>query len=1068
MNKIFTLLLFLLCCGRTMAQTLITGRVISADTRQPLPGANLRNIAQHLSAATGRNGEFSLRLSGDTATLTVTFLGYEPQRFLLRSRQPSGNLITLSPAAAALQAVVVSTGYQVLPRERATGSFTQVDTRTLNEQVSTDVLSRLEGVANSVSVDRTTAGSGGRLSVRGLSTIQGPKDPLVVVNNFIYDGDINNINPNDVESVTVLKDAAAASIWGARAGNGVIVITTKKGKFNQPIVIDFNANLSVAGKPNLNYIPQMSSADFISVEKYLYGQGYYTSQLTDPSRPPLTPVVELLAARDTGTLSAASADAQMAALAGHDIRDDFRKYVYQTSTRQQYALSLRGGTDKSAWLASTGYDRNVDNLDAKYSRVNLNFQDTYKPLKNLQLTAGLYYTQSQSTSGKPGYGSVTSRSGQYFYPYAQLADASGNPLPIVKDYEYQYAQSAASNGLLNWQYVPLEDYQHTVSTTRLTDAVINAGANYRLFSWLNADIRYQYERQSTNGQHLYDEDSYFARDLVNRFTQVNADGTLTRIIPPGGINDLSDALLASSQVRGQLNFSRDWGKSNVTAIGGGELRNAVTDSHSNRLYGYNAALSSFQNVDYTTPYPTYVSGDDTFIPSNTDIDRQHTRYVSVFANAAYTYNSRYSVSASARRDASNLFGVTTNRQWNPFYSAGASWLVSDESFYHSIRVPYLRLRATYGTSGNIDPSMVASTTILYNGSNFYTHTPQAIFSNYYNPDLRWETSKQLNLGLDFRLRGDRLSGSVEYYRKRGTDLFGVAVLDYTGGIGSQVIQNAASMKAHGLDLELHSLDLKGPVRWTTTLNLSFYHDAVTEYYLNSLQGSNFVSANGVVNISGIAGKPVYSIFAYRWAGLDPQTGDPQGYLNGQVSKDYNALTTTGTQAGDLKYFGSALPTSYGSFINNFSYHRLALDIGVTFKLGYYFRRNSINYTNLFENWQGHADFARRWQQPGDERTTNVPSMVYPEDNARDAFYSGSEVLVSRADHVRLQFVNLGYDLSGRWLKGSTIKALQLYVNASNLGILWRANHEHIDPDYYSSTYTLVPPKTWTIGIRSSF
>lgn len=1068
MNKIFTLLFCLLLTAQAMPQAIITGRVVSAATQQPLPGATLQSAAQHLSAAAGPNGEFSLRLPGDTVTVLVSFVGYETRAVRLNARHPAGNLIALPSGSGQLQAVVISTGYQVLPRERATGSYTQIDTHTLNEQVSTDVLSRLEGVANSVSVDRSTGGATGRLSVRGLSTIQGPKDPLVVVNNFIYDGDISNINPNDVESITVLKDAAAASIWGARAGNGVIVITTKKGKFNQPVAIDFNANFSISGKPNLNYIPQMSSADFVGVEKYLYGQGFYTSQLTDPSHPALTPVVELLSARDNGTISAASADAQINALAQHDIRDDFRKYVYQPATRQQYALSLRGGTDKSAWLASAGYDQNADNLDARYSRVNLNFQDTYRPLKNLQLTAGLYYTQSLTTSGRPGYGSVTSRSNAYFYPYARLADAQGNPVALVKDYEYNYAQSATASGLLDWTYVPLEDYRHNVSTTKLTDAVINAGANYRLFSWLNADLKYQYERQSTNGQHLYDADSYFARDLVNRFTQVNADGTLSQVIPQGGINDLSDALLESHQVRGQLNFNRDWNKSNVTAIAGGELRDAVTDSHTNRLYGYNPELSTFQPVDYLNSYPTYVSGDYNFVPYNTDIDRQHTRYISVFANAAYTYNSRYSVSVSGRRDASNLFGVATNRQWNPFYSAGGSWQVSDESFYHLAWLPYLRLRATYGTSGNIDPSMVAATTIAYNGSNFYTHTPQAIFSNYDNPDLKWETSRQLNLGLDFRLAGNRLTGSVELYRKQGVDLFGIAVLDYTGGIGSQVIKNAASMEAHGLDIELHSLNVQGPLHWTTTLNLSFYHDEVTQYYLNSLQGSNFISSNNNVTISGLAGKPVYSVFGYRWAGLDPQTGDPRGYLNGQVSKDYNALTGAGTQVSALRYFGSALPTVYGSFINNFSYRKLSLDIGLTFKLGYYFRRNSINYTNLFENWQGHSDFALRWQKPGDEQHTHVPSMVYPEDNARDAFYTGSEVLVSRADQVRLQFINLGYDVSGTWLKGSAFSTLQVYVNASNLGLLWRANHEHIDPDYYNASYALVPPKTLTLGIRSSF
>jgi hypothetical protein len=506
----------------------------------------------------------------------------------------------------------------------------------------------------------------------------------------------------------------------------------------------------------------------------------------------------------------------------------------------------------------------------------------------------------------------------------------------------------------------------------------------------------------------------------------------------------------------------------VSAIAGAELRNATTSSNVNRLYGYNSDLSIFQNVDYTTQYPNYVNGNYDFIPGNTDVDKQQTRYVSEFANIAYSYNSKYTVSLSGRRDASNLFGVNINNDWNPFWSAGASWNISEEPFYKVDFLPYLKLRATYGSSGNIDPGMVAATTISYAGTNPFTKTPFAYFQNYYNPDLKWETSKMLNIGLDFRAMANRISGSVEYYQKRGSDLFGTAILDYTGGISSQVIKNVADMKGNGVDLELHSLNLTGAFKWSTTLNFSIYHDQVTQYYLNSLQGSNFITSNTNVTISGLPGKPVYSVFAYKSAGLDPQTGDPRGYINGQVSEDYNALTGTGTQVGDLRYFGSALPTKFGSFINNFNYMNFGLDIGIVYKFGYYFRRNSINYSNLYEFWQGDPDYAKRWQKPGDELKTNVPSMVYPEDNNRDNFYSGSDVLVDKGDNIRLQFVNLSYDFSKFLKKNPPIKTLQLYLNVSNLGLIWAANKDHIDPDYYNSLYSTKPPKTFTLGVRASF
>jgi len=680
----------------------------------------------------------------------------------------------------------------------------------------------------------------------------------------------------------------------------------------------------------------------------------------------------------------------------------------------------------------------------------------------------MYFTQSNNASGKPGYGQIFSENPSGFYPYMQLADAKGNPLPIVKDYEFNYAKTTGNGLLENWLYYPLEDYKHTPATSSNTDMTANFDAAYKIIKGLSADVKYQYERQSTDGRNLYDQDSYFARNYVNEYTQIDSDGNVTNVIPKGGILDLSNQVLTSQQLRGQLNFDQTWKRSNLSAIAGAEIRNATINSNVNRLYGYNAGLSTFQNVDYTNQYPNYVNGNYDFIPGNTDVDKQQTRYVSEFANVAYTYNSKYTVSLSGRRDASNLFGVNINNDWNPFWSAGTSWNISDEPFYKIDFLPYLKLRATYGSSGNIDPGMVAATTIAYAGTNPFTQTQYARFQNYYNPDLKWETSKMLNIGLDFRSKSNRISGSIEYYQKKGSGLFGTAILDYTGGIGSQVIKNVASMTGNGADVELHTQNLMGVFKWLTTLNFSIYHDRVTQYYLPSLQGSYFITPNNNVTVSGLVGKPVYSIFAYKSAGLDPQTGDPRGYLDGQISEDYTALTGTGTQVGDLKYFGSALPTQFGSFINNFSYMDFGLDVGIVYKLGYYFRRNSINYSNLFEYWQGDPDYAKRWQKPGDELKTNVPSMVYPENNNRDSFYAGSETLVDKADNIRLQFVNLSYDFTRFLKKNPSIKMLQLYFNASNLGLIWAANKDHIDPDYYNSLYSTKPPKTYAIGVRASF
>jgi len=1020
--------------------------VVSDTTGTPLVGATVINATSGKAMVTNDKGEFTLTAeSGDQ--ITISYIGYSSYTFTAANGLQIQH-ITLHPVYNKLTEVVVSTGYQDLPKERATGSFSVVDRKTLEQQVGTDILSRLEATASGLTIDRSTSNRP-QYIIRGLSTIQGPRAPLVVLDNFPYEGDINNINPNDIESLTVLKDAAAASVWGARAGNGVIVITTRKARFNQPVSTDFNAFVSTAAQPDLNYLRQMSSADFIDVEQQLYSKGFYNDWINSNTHRVLSDVVELLRSPDANTAS------RIARLRTRDVRDELNKYVYQRSFNQQYALSLKGGTANSNWTASTGYDRNISELDALYSRANARFQQVWQPLKSLTLQAGLYYTRTETRAGRQGLGGIT-QYGNALLPYAQLADEQGNPLALPKSYSSTYLASLNGKGLLDWNYYPLQESRNNSQTGSQQDILINTGLNYKLPLGFDIDLKYLYERQNSDERYLHGAESYYARDLVNSFSQ-NTTGTLIRNIPAGGILDNSADILSVHNFRGQLNFNRRWGSHALSALAGSELRRSLRTSTASRVYGYNDDILTFGTVDYRTAYPNYISGSLNYVPDGASLSDIRNNFVSSFFNAAYTYQGRYGLSLSARRDASNLFGLRTNDQWNPFYSAGLSWQISDEPFMKMSWLNALKLRATYGISGNIDPAMSAVTTIQYAEASPYTQAPYSRFINYYNPELRWESSKMFNLGLDFRLFGDRLSGSLEYFRKTGSNLFGTALIDYTGGVGNSIVKNVAAMSGDGLDIELHAKVLTGRFSWTPALNLSYYRDRVTQYNLASTQGSSFIGSNPT--IAGLTGLPVYSLFAYRWAGLNPQTGSPRGYLQGSVSEDYNQLTGPATQVTDLQYFGSALPTWFGSFNHQFAYQKFSLSISLVYKLGYYFRRSSISYTDLYNNWRGHSDYALRWQSPGDELKTDVPSAIYPAQSSRDAFYLGSAALVEKGDHVRLQYVNLAYEMN---------RQLQLYINASNLGIIWRANRQGIDPDRNNFNNSYVNPPVFALGLRAHF
>lgn len=1049
--KYFMLILLIGFSATVKSQYQLKGSVRSTASNLPLPNASLRIKGQPNVSRTDAAGHFSIVIPNKETTLAVSHIGHVTKEIQLTF---DGKEITilLDEVTNILNEVKVSTGYQTLPKERTTGSFSVVSNHLLNEQVSTNLLTRLEAVANGLITDRNTTSSG-RLMIRGLSTIQGIKEPLIILDNFPYEGDPNLINPNDIDNVTILKDAAAASIWGSKAGNGVIVMTSKKGKFNQPIQIAFSANSTIGAKPNLFDIPQISTSDFIDVETMLFDKGYYASDLNAVNKPVLSPVVELLLKRANGDENTkASINRQIAEMKTLDVRNDFKKYVYQTSLNQQYALNLNGGTDAVNWLISTGYDQNSGTLNEKLKRFSLRGQHTIRLFKNLTLSSGIFYTQSNNAEGRPGYGNISSKNNA-LYPYAQLADADGNPLAIPKDWRLSYLQTLDSK-LLNWQYYPLEDMNYHQVNGAVNSVTLNTGINYKLPFGLNADIKYQYQRQQALNKNLSSKERYFVRNLINSFTQITADGTVTNVIPPGGILDQSAELLRSDQVRGTLTYDKTWNHHSIIALAGAELRNRKNSGSNGRLYGYDEHTLTFKNVDYDHEYPNFISNLKSFIPSSGDLSETLTRFVSTFANAAYTYRNKYTLSASARRDASNLFGVNTNDKWKPLWSAGLSWNIGAEPFFNNNLFTFLKLRATYGYSGNVDARKTGVSTISYVGINPSTSTPYSRFNTYANPELKWETVKTINLGLDFRTLGNRLTGSVEYYDKRGHDLFGTTPVDYTSGIGSTVLRNVASMSGRGFDVELNSQNIKGAFEWTSSINLSTNHDKVEKYYLKSKQGSTFLS--GTNTISGLEGNPVYSVFAYKWAGLDPSTGDPMGFLKGKISKVYAQITGVGTQVDDLRNFGSALPTIFGSVGNTFSYKDVSLTIRISYKLGYYFRRTSIDYPSLYSSWIGHADFADRWQQSGDENSTNVPALVYPFSARMQTLYTYSEPLISKGDHIRFQYVSLSYNLDQRRLGNLPIKNLRLFCNVNNPGVIWRANKHGIDPDFNAGTSMPVP------------
>jgi len=1068
--------------GGLATDTLINVRGRITDMKgDPLTGVNIVVEGTNQITMTDSSGDFRLRADPD-AVLLCRHVSMDPLHVEIAGRASIHLRMKEKPAELQHYNVVapVSNGYQRIPKERATGSFGYIDRTLINRSVSTSVADRIENILPGVLSNHGQSSNGTpireKFLVRGRSTLYANAAPLIVLDNFPYDGDLDNINPNDIESISVLKDGAAASIWGVRASNGVIVVNTRRGRIDDSAgsfktlrpVLTYTSSITFQAKPDLYNVSNISSADFIEWEKDLYGRGYYTSGNTTP----FTPVVDLL--RQNGGILTGPANTAVEGMKGQDIRKDLRKYLYRGSVIQQHFIQASASTENAGYYVSAGWDHNAYGLTgSSYDRVTLRLQNILRISAPLYIEAGVNFIHTTSRQDdNPGYNFRSMHANKGFYPYARLADGQGHPLPLSLDYSSDYLQAASQLGFPDWSYVPLRDRQASANTNKVHDLLINLGGHYTLSPSLNLELKYQYQNGSAGASSLHGGSSYYSRDLINRYVQVApVTNVLSYPIPQGGILDLNNQETTAHQGRLQVNYNHTWSRRNtLTAIAGAEIRSLVTTGSSDRQYGYNPENGSVNNaIDYDSSYMGWQMFNPAPIPGYAPSTKLVDHFISYYANASYTYHNIYTLSASAREDVANLFGVKTNQKGVPLWSAGIAWQVNNESFYHLTALSSLKLRATYGRSGNISRLASAYTTATYTQGGGITGTSYDIgyIQGLPNPDLRWEQVGTMSIGLDFASRKRFISGSVEYYRKNATDLMAPAAGDPTlgliqnPGVPGFYYGNTASMHGSGIDLQLETHNLNGKFKWTTNFFFSRAVSTVRKYLLPDSAGYTYLNEH---IINPLPGRPLYAIYSYKWMGLDPATGDPMGYYNGKPSKDWTSINAN-TAIDSMIYHGSSQPTIFGAVRNTFRWRSFTASCNISYKLGYYFRRPSISYKDLFNTWVGHGDYARRWQHAGDERSTNVPSIGYPGSNLRDRFYLNSSVLVERADHIRLEDIQLSYDFDKTQQAWLPFGNLRLYGYVSNLGLLWKANHSGIDPYYIN-----IPKegRRYSVGVNVNF
>lgn len=1084
---------------------LFKGRVLN-EKGDPLPGATIKLRGGTKASVANPTGYFE-RYGLLKSVMVISYLGYQTQEFSLRGQDPDVPIIIrLLPGQNELGEVnIVSTGYQDIPKERATGSFEVITKEQLQHSTDPSLLKRLEGITTSMDFRNDTRAINpssaspnapvlSTLTIRGKNTlnvasISGASinsnqsgQPLVVIDGIASAFNIESIDPNDVESISILKDAAAASIWGSRAANGVIVIKTKKGMFNRPPRVSFNVNFNTTDKLDLFYKKQMSVSDFVDAQVYA-NQFDYPGEVPVPTdiyqpQPYMSPVAEILNDNKLGLIDDPEMNRRLDLLRGNDLRRDYTDLFLRNSFVQNYNIAVDGGSKSVLYRLSGNYANTMNSVKGyKSNRYTFNYNATFNPFENFKIDAIIGYTREFSDKPEQTAKLDISENGTPpYFPYTKLVDEQGNPLVVSRDFRPAFIsllEETYGSKILDMRWRPVADVNEGFNKSTTHGINLNLTAGYRISSFLSANVTYSYNKSIANAERLQSQESYYMRQLINRYTDRNG---LARNLPLGASYIPENSQSDAHTLRGLLNIDKTWNeKHNVTAIAGIDVSQVYRKSRTDQSYGYDPVTLKVVNQinfkDYLSTLFNGQFGDETAtIPySKTFLDYKN-RQFSLFSNAAYSYDSRYTLSASIRKDASSSFGPSTNKTGTPYFSVGGAWNINNEKFYHQDWLPNLKLRVTYGYNGNVNTLVTADPQIRYVQSAVtglpYANTEVAAIAT--NSQLRPERSGVLNFGLDFGLKGNRISGSLEYYERKTFDLLTQNRVDPSTGFKA-LIFNTGNLKARGVDLTLNSLNLRsGGFSWTSNLLFSYNRVKVTKLYVPGANTAGYV----VGDAQYTEGYDLSRVFAWKWAGLDPDSGDPRVFLNGAPVKvdgtDYDVVNLLNdAPVSEARYFGSGIPVYFGSFRNTFNYRSFSVSANFLYKLGYYaFRNDVVQYSTLFgefgNNQPQGAEYAQRWKQSGDEKFTNVPSQVYnPGFDIRDNIYKNSDINVYKADHIRLQEINLSYAFQKpKWF----IQNPRLYANISNIGIIWRANKLGIDPDIFDYP----TPKTYSLGFSANF
>lgn len=1104
------------------AQTEVRGRVVDAKG-EGVPGVTVTEKGTRNGASTDAMGNFVLKNTQDNAVLVLTGVHIDQKEVVVAGRRDLGRVVVqLKMVMGEEVTVEVNTGYQTLSRERATGAYDIVNKDKIEKRIFTNVREVLEGQTTGLNSFK------GGTVVRGVSTFSEGigNEPLLVIDGMPTERSIDDINVNDVESITVLKDAAAASIYGVRAANGVIVIATKGGKMTDKAktTIQFTSDFKWVQNPSLKDYHYASTKDYMDYELAVIQRdalktgrtelddletklkGIGQAGTTSNSINYYSPVKMLRLQHLRGEISESAYGEQLAEWSELDYRQEYVDRFWQTPLRQSYNVSLNSSSKNQSTFASLNYiDDGQQNRFNKNKYIKGNIKSTQVLNKWLSFDVGADIQYNNKVNVQNIYANITA-----VEPYTAILDDKGNK--VYRD----YVDISGMQGPLHINPKVLdaieglpqfESFRFNV-LDELKDNLITRN-DYKVRSFarfnvrINEDLKFssagEYEFGKYKTEDFRSKDSYYYRFLRNRFA---TNESVNSVIPIGGRMATTESSVNSWVWRNQLDFNKSIGLDHqITATGGLELRQVSTAIPTSSLYyGYDPIALTYtllNNYDiYTVGYrKSYIYNNNTGLPGavsdgngikiadgamNPTLSSTLNRYMGLYGAGGYTYKNKYSASGSIRVDQTNLFGTNPKYRYRPLWSAGIKWNMAKEDFMQGIKwVDMLDVRFSYGLTGNVDqtttPFLVAS---LGNQSTYTSISyPYTSITSAPNPMLRWEKTTSYNAGVDYSLLKGMLTGKLDFYYKSSEDLLGTKEVHFTSGYATQRV-NSGAMSNKGIEVTISSPWYRSQdFQLASTVMLSYNKNTVTKTYFNPTQASHLAIGGYLMN-----GKPYDAVYAYRYGGLtsggtEYQNGVPiiyraDGTTMHHFTEDGKLLLdgSTSMNVEDVVYRGTKTPLVHASFTQHVRFKSFELSALFLYYGGHKMYKPSFmfNSPDQNEDWIGQA-----WA-PNNSTSTVPKALIYyqPDINVVNVgslggMYIRSDENVVKGDFVRLRNLALSYylpkEISDKW-KMDRIKV----TGQINNPWMWSAAGRQYDAEVQGSKSNSSSLSNWGLPTATTY